>query len=339
MIFIDLMIYGLFLFLLLWKGKAGKYIDGKEQVLDNLNLLRGIFALEIIVGHVIRFDKCFLYPLGKFMICGVAFFFFVSAMGLSISFQKRKEKYLTYKFLLTKPGYLFLLAIIIYIINFLIDLFTGRGVGYYSYPVFSNFFEVTNWYIWKQAAFYIVFFLVYKYIKKYRLTVMFSYTVLACVLLYYLGFVEGWWASGLAFPMGLLFGEYYEQMKKLLYSLKGLIIIGACILFGSLCLIIPAENVITMVFMRNIMCVAAIAVFWFLCSHFRFGNNRISKILCAISTELYISQFIWLRLSETYHGEYYYRLLFVGIGTFVTAVCLHPIVNLLKRMRLRVNDI
>ncbi|MDD6072586.1 MAG: hypothetical protein PUC12_17515 [Clostridiales bacterium] len=56
-------------------------LDGQEAC-QRLNNLRGIFAMEIVVGHVIRDDRTLLYPMGKFMIISVAFFFFVSAFGL-----------------------------------------------------------------------------------------------------------------------------------------------------------------------------------------------------------------------------------------------------------------
>lgn len=338
MLIFDLLIYGLLLLLLLWNGKPGKYADDKKQVLENLNALRGIFAVEIIIGHGIRYEQSVLYPLGKFMICSVAFFFFISAMGLTISFQEKKEKYLTYRFWLTKPCYLLLLAVLIYLINYAVDLISGRNAGYYCRPVFSNFFTATNWYLWMQIIFYVVFYLVYKYIKKYRVLLVAVFALVSGVVFYKLGFVEGWWASGFAFPLGLMFGEHYEKLKKKLYSAEGVIGIAALALFGSLCLIIPAENVITTVFMRNAVCIAAIVVFWLVCSRFRLGNNSVSRGLGRISTELYISQFIWLRLSETYESGYQYGLLFVCAATFLTAVCIHPVVLGLKKIRLKVSD-
>lgn len=337
MVWVDIAIYILFIFILMWKGKVCKCADDKVQVLQNLNALRGVFALEIIVGHVIRYEAGILYPLGKFMICAVAFFFFVSALGLSVSYEEKGKAYLSYKFLLAKPLYLFALAVVIYLINYVVDLISVKELGYCTGPLFSNFLDVTNWYIWKQTEFYILFYFVYKYLKKYRLIVVFGYTVLSSVILYQLGFIEGWWASGFAFPMGLLFGECYKEVKKVLYSVKGIAIVGLLALFGSMCLVIPDENVITMVFMRNSMCLAAIAVFWYLCSYYRFGNNRMSYVLCAISAELYISQFIWLRLSEAYGWHYLYRLLFVCVATFLTAVCIYPIVASLKKARQKVS--
>lgn len=333
----DLLIYVCFLLLLLWNVRRDKYIDDKKQVLENLNALRGIFALEIIVGHAIRYENSILYPLGKFMICGVAFFFFVSAMGLSISFQEKKEKYLTYKFLLVKPFYLLFLAVFIYLINFTIDFISERYIGYYCRPAFSNFFEATNWYIWMQIIFYIVFYLVYKYIQRYRLIVITAFAVISGIAFYKLGFIEGWWASGFAFPLGLALGERYDVLKKKLYSVGGIAGIAVLTLFGMACLVIPGENVITMVFMRNAICIAAIAVFWLLCSRYRFGNNRMSKLLGKVSTELYLSQFVWLGLSEICEGGYQVRLLFVVVMTFLTALCIHPVVLLLKKVRLKVS--
>ena len=83
----------LILAILLFAGLKQDKNGEKAIILQRFNNIRGFFALEIIIGHVIRYDKSILYPLGKFMIISVAFFFFVSAFGLSYSFRT-KDNYL-----------------------------------------------------------------------------------------------------------------------------------------------------------------------------------------------------------------------------------------------------
>lgn len=83
----------------------------RKSCLQNLNDLRGLFALEIVLGHVVRWETTILLPFGKFMICSVAFFFFVSAFGMAISHEE-KENYLSYHFLISKPVCLFLITVL-----------------------------------------------------------------------------------------------------------------------------------------------------------------------------------------------------------------------------------
>lgn len=84
----DLCVYLLLAALLLFGIKKNRDMTA-DAFLQKLNALRGIFAVEIVVGHTIRFEVTWLYPLGKFMIISVAFFFFVSAFGMAYSFKMR----------------------------------------------------------------------------------------------------------------------------------------------------------------------------------------------------------------------------------------------------------
>lgn len=74
--------------------KHSSHNISRESCLTYLNRLRGIFAIEIVIGHVVRDEQTILYPLGKFMICSVAFFFFVSAFGMAVSYENSTENLL-----------------------------------------------------------------------------------------------------------------------------------------------------------------------------------------------------------------------------------------------------
>ncbi len=103
----DVFILALFAALLLFKAKR---VDAAgDDYFYRLNALRGFFAAEIVIGHVVRYEKCLLYPLGKMMIISVACFFFVSAYGRARSYA-RKEGYIK-TFPRQKILYLVLLAV------------------------------------------------------------------------------------------------------------------------------------------------------------------------------------------------------------------------------------
>ena len=89
MVFLSVMIYAVLAFLLIY-GLQYRRAANEGEYFQSFNSLRGLFAIEIVVGHVIRYEKTWLYPLGKFMLISVAFFFFVSGWGLGVPFTKKR---------------------------------------------------------------------------------------------------------------------------------------------------------------------------------------------------------------------------------------------------------
>lgn len=84
-IIFSLFILAIFLVIIFYNTRRAP-VTGRDDLLKRLNGMRGIFAIEIVIGHVIRYEDTILYPLGKFMIISVAFFFFVSAFGMVKAF-------------------------------------------------------------------------------------------------------------------------------------------------------------------------------------------------------------------------------------------------------------
>ncbi len=326
-------VYFMFLFILVWEGKIQKNSDEK-QLLKSLNAFRGILAMEIIVGHVIRDDATLLYPLGKFMICSVAFFFFVSAFGMSLSY-KNKKNYLNTAFLIGKPLYLVLLAVGVFAVNALVDLAVPGDQGYVLLPTPAAIFSGTNWYIWEMIAFYILFWLTYRYLPKYRITIITAVTVIGTVLMYHFIGPSGiaWVASAYAFPLGLLFGEHYAAVRKFIHSPAGVLVTAVLAIVGGLSLILPTETFLTIVIMRNAICIAFILIMVYICERVSLANNVIARWLTRLSTELYLAQFVCLIISEQFGWGYMFRIPFVVIATVLLAVCvLHPLVILLTRL-------
>lgn len=330
-------IYSLFIILLLcclllWNCKKRNVETlSREYCLQNLNNLRGLFALEIVMGHVVRYENTILLPLGKFMICSVAFFYFVSAFGMTVSFDKKKN-YLNLGFLLSKPVYLFLLAVIFFVAGMLVDALCPNDLSYITPGMPGAFLVTTNWYIWELIGFYIIFFFVYKFIPRFRVCLFGIITVILSVIMYQHGFWEAYVASTFAFPAGLLCGEYFPKATKFLYSYKGAFTTIILAAFGLCCLLVKPENMISMIFMRNSLCLAAIMITFYFCNHFTLGNNPIARFLCRYSTEIYLSQFICIRLAESYKWNYMMRMPFVLISTLILAIIIHPLVSVVRKM-------
>jgi hypothetical protein len=312
---------------ILFVGAKRDNTSGRKNLLKRFNLLRGFFAVEIIVGHTIRYESTILYPLGKFMIVSVAFFFFVSAVGMVSSFETKRE-YLKL-FLVKKCCYLFVIALIAYLFNVALS----RAVGVktvYSLGVLQ-FFKQTNWYIWEMIAFYVLFYVVFKFAKCGRWQIIASVTIAVSSILFLFGWKEEWYASAFAFPFGIFYGENYEKCNKFLFGKKGILLTAATAVLGTGSLLLGETSLLGMVYLRNVFCIASLIVLIYALSFFEF-DNRVLGILTKYSTELYLFQFVYLRISEKCAWDFKIRMLFVLLLTAVTAVIIHPIFANIKKL-------
>lgn len=307
------------------------HVENKREKLKQLNSLRGLFALEIIIGHVGRYESGIIYLLGKFMICSVAIFFFLSAYGMVLS-QKEKNDYLSISFLLKKPIYLFLVAIFIYLFNSFVDVLLKSRAGYASsFISIHAIFSKTNWYIWELIFFYILFWICYKYFYRYRILLVTLITTIGVIILYCTGCRECWYASAFGFVIGLLYGEY-DGVLKFTYSVCGIIVMVVFAAFGLGSLFVKNETFVSLVLMRNSICLAAIMITVFISNISLLRNNILTKFLTKYSTELYLSQFIWLEYMYDFADCVWLRLLMVVTFTVITAIVIvHPVVLFIKK--------
>lgn len=330
-----MIVWAIFLLIALF-GIQYKYADGKEDLLVRLNSFRGIFALEIVIGHVIRYEATILYPLGKFMIVSVAFFFFVSAFGMVKSYQQ-KEGYLR-GFLVSKVLYLMILAAVTFAVNMVLDWIWPLELGYYDPEknVAAVFMAGTNWYLPELLFLYILFYLIYKYIKRFRILIIAIIAAVFGSIAFINGWAQGWYSSILAFPMGLLFGEYFENVCKLMKTVWGKLITAVFVFLGVSSLLFGADSLIGMVYLRNAMCIGGMLILIYFCTYFTIGN-RINKILNKYAAEIYLFQFVFLKISLEYQWDFKIRLPFVLIATLLTAIVMHPLFYFTRQKLKRVN--
>lgn len=305
----------------IYGGKRSKQNTDKMEMCRRLNALRGIFAIEIVIGHVVRYESTLLYPFGKFMIISVAFFFFVSAFSMALSYY-RKENYLK-NFLLLKVGYLLCIAVITYLVNVLIDIIVPMDLGYYEVTgiIGKNFFNCTNWYIWELLIFYICFYFIYRFTKRHLL--YFVIITIALIVCFY-GKSIAWWASILAFPFGILYAEYFEKFNKIQYSKWGVIITVILCTLGLGGLFVSETNVTGMIISRNILCIGGILVLLYLIGYCCI-DNKIIKFLTSNSTAIYLFQFVYLEIAYVYEWDWKIEIPFVLIMTIATAMIFSPI--------------
>ncbi len=318
----SLFIYAVFLFILLY-GIRPQGLTSEDGYLSSFNSLRGLFALEIVVGHVVRYESSLLYPLGKFMIVSVAYFFFVSAYGLSLSME-RKPDYLR-GFLQKKCAYLVLIALLAYIFSLIAGLISGQAIG--SSDVILGFFTETNWYIWELIFFYVLFYIGFRFIKKGRLAFIFAATLLLCLFCFYIGLQQAYYSSAFGFFAGLLFHRYFDEIRTFLWKKRGLWLTALMLILGLMSLMLSAESLMGMV-LRNIMCISVLMLLYYFLSYLS-PQNPILSFLGRYSAEIYLYQFVFLDIFEGL--DYRLGIPVVLLCTLISALIMHPLDALIQK--------
>lgn len=295
----------------------------REQMLSRLNAMRGLFAVEIVIGHVVRNEQSPVYLIGKFMIISVAFFFFVSAFGMSVSFEK-KENYLKH-FIKSKCLYLFLIAAVVFCFEAIIGFVLPWDSGLIGKDIIRRFVINTNWYIWEMIAFYLLFYLINRFIKTNGLKLLIMTAASLFIMHFsYVYLYESFYASSLAFPLGMAFGMYYDKICGYLSKPQGIITVILLTLIGLSAFVFTGDGLIEMVYLRNMICVASMLILTYIVSVIDF-DCRLSRILGKYSTEIYLYQFMWLRFLENTNLVWQYKVPIALVLTFISAVIMHPV--------------
>ncbi len=324
--FLSVIIYLILAFLLLYRLQYRR-AESEEEYFQRFNSLRGLFAIEIVVGHVIRYDSTWLYPLGKFMLVSVAFFFFVSGWGLCRSFHHKRD-YLTC-FLTAKCGYLLLLSIYAFLLRYIMWIVTGNSNA--KENLFIQYFHKTNWYIWELLFFYLLFYLVYKFIPaRLRNTLIVVITFLCATVLFGIGALQGYYMSALAFPAGLLFHEHFDSVMSFLRRGVGKIVVLTAAGLGLTSALLGADSLIGMVYLRNLLCLAVLGIMIFFLGYFRPGNTFL-KFLGKYSTGIYIYQFMFLTLDKDLQATWPQRMGLALGCTLLISVIMQPVHNWTKK--------
>lgn len=329
-IFFGLAIYVCFGLICFQGGEISNCIYNREDVLQRLNNLRGVMAIEIVIGHIVKNNNLILYPFNKFMIIAVAFFFFVSAFGMTVSYEKEKQ-YLR-KFHL-KILYFLSLIFIFFIYNMLVGSLVPRTLEDFPLmgPFGRNIFGYTNWYMWELLIFYILFWIIYAIKAEYADAIIAVITILGAMIVFKIGSYECWYASAFAFPFGLIFGKRYNKLIHFLNSMLGRVATVVLVTLGLCSLLLPGNSLIGMVYLRNVIGIAVIILLIYMCGHFRLGNN-ISRKLGKYSTEIYLSQFIYLTMAEMYQWDYKVQLIFMLVMVLLTSWILHPLIGRIRNL-------
>ena len=327
----SLLVYVLFASLFLIGIKRDSSIP-RDECYKRLNGLRGIMALEIVIGHVVRYESSYLIPFGKFMLIGVGFFFFVSGWGLCKSYYEKPDYLNT--FIRTRFAYLVGVALVALAVTFIIANVSPVKTNYSSYSfeikiIIQSMFVRTNWYIRELLLLYVIFYFVYKYVKRYQLEVLLGLVIIIAVGLYSLGYVRCWYASILSFPLGCAFYKNYSDIVNFLKTKIGAISVLGLGLVGVGSIFLKNEQFLGAFITNNALCICVVAVL-VLFFNIYYVDNLVKRLLNKYATELFLFQFIFLAIAEKAGWNYWYRMIFVISMDILISILVHPVMNALK---------
>lgn len=272
------------------KGMSGNVAEGLSY--DNTLPLRGILAVEIVLGHFYgRVSDCSLIQFNnRAGVLVVGMFLFLSGWGLYES-SLRKKNY--FKGFLQK--HLCNILLPVYGL-YLITVFAFRD-SYKLAPqewikeiLGGHIFSFANWYIWELLLLYLVFYLLYKNFD-YRLSnaIMIVGMIIFIVIGSYMQIGSRWYGSILCFILGIMCSQNKEQLSIWLSERIGRTISVSVILFlASLYIFLKFEslfivNAIFTCLSSLLFCITAVVAL----SCVRIGNV-LTCFLGKISYEVFI---------------------------------------------------
>ncbi|MCR5010849.1 MAG: acyltransferase family protein [Lachnospiraceae bacterium] len=192
-------------------------------------MLLGFFAVLIVFHHLVQQsgsnDAGLLYILEDFGVGFVGVFFFFSGYGLYESFKK-KDDYLNNFFKKRYPAVLIpaYTALIIFLLFDIIDGGITSPLDFIAKITGLKLLNPHMWYIVEIAILYLLFFMVFRLIKKHSVA-------LAILFICVLGMVAGsllsghgdawfqgewWYNTSLLFPFGIWFSMHKEKLMELM---------------------------------------------------------------------------------------------------------------------------
>lgn len=331
------LIYIAFIFIFIFQLKKDSLTDHNDFS-SRINSLRGLFALEIVLGHCTRYDGTILSPFGNFMLISVGFFFFISGFGLAQSFHNKPgylDTFIKHRFL-----HLIIISLVALIITTIIAYISPIKTDFTSVPLSSvcvfvqAVFLRTNWYIRELLLFYILFYAIFKLFKKNRIIYIILVQLSLCIPLYFTGHTRCWFASILCFPLGIFSYTYYDKVLAFIKTKKGIALSTIIFITGTVTslpdysrrfgLTFEVSELISS-FFNNMMCIGFMLIMSYVLSYYRF-NNAVLSFFNKLSTELYFFQFVLIAIAEKMQLSTLWKIAFVLTLDIVISFVVHHLI-------------
>lgn len=267
------------------------------------SVLKGVMAIIIVLHHM---SLQGIESLAQFFSWGapiVSVFFFISGFGLSLSFSRKGNIYLSnfishriFRNLLLP----FILAWTLYrIINWSVlpDIITEiNSLVLTGIPLLPH-----SWYVYAILLFYIFFYIACRLCKRHFPFIIVALTIVYILVCEYGEFDRCWYISSLAFPTGVFAGKYINRLNEFTSSwIRYLIFIPLCISLIGLFVYSRNEILYMLVYILIPIMIAMICMKIRLEKLCRF---QLVSFLSSISYEIYLCQGISMSMCR---GNIYY---------------------------------
>lgn len=318
MIFIVL----LWLVLIVVGIKYNKTASETAFTLDNSAALRGICAIEIMMGHLgIATGSMVLYPNRKAGILFVGVFFALSGYGLMYSVINKNDYMVN--FIFKKAGKLLIPVYIVFVINNVLDnVIEKNSLDFREFVNIKNIFLMTNWYVWELLMLYIVFHICFKTSRNAKIIflVILCFSIIFVIAAYVFKLENPWYGSTLCFGFGMFYYLHREQFKEIFVLRNPIIKMAGCclIMIASICLFFVRGGVIGLLVSRNVASVTFVVLL--LCCLHRFSiGNSVSVWLGKCSYEIFLFHPLFIRILRPWiKNDVIYSFLVIGITILVS---------------------
>ncbi|MBR3953222.1 MAG: acyltransferase [Oscillospiraceae bacterium] len=307
----------------------------RELSKNDTSMLKGIFAIAVLVHHLYQHSKLFYgTPIGSILqllgFLSVSVFFFLSGYGLTVSYNNKGDKYIK-----DFPGnkllpFYFYMTILI-IIYSLENLILGIPMDF-SALIQSFLFGKTvinnGWYLQTTLFLYLIFYFALAFVKKdflkkYAFFAGFAIYFFVC---FFLDLSSYWYETVLAFAAGSVFACLFQKNK--IFEIRpffaviftGILFIISTLL-GHIDFIPAFFGLIFRMFSNISFAVLVVLITITVPVRFAFFEK-----IGSISFEIYVSQGLFLSL---FHSNIIYvenQILYIfltSISTFAFSVPLH----------------
>lgn len=311
--------------------------EGNALEISQTLALRGISSVEIMMGHIgLATGSIVLFPNRKAGILFVGIFFMLSGYGVSYSLE-HKEKYMNH-FIVRRCLKLFIPAYIVYMV-YRVSMILICGTNDWS-SLFSlkGFAKSTNWYVWEQLLFYVIFWLIFRLKPCYTNVIIGLLTVFFIAVAFVSGISNPWYGSSLCFVVGLYYYQYENKIEKVISDYFRVLIIGlSIVLAGSFFAFFGLGNnsIIGNPIARNIASISFCVIVIVLLNKYSIGN-RVSVFLGKCSYEIFLvhSHVIAIMKQFDFNSVFVYCVVCIGVSLVVAAGIHFIIVECQKKLKL-----
>lgn len=305
---------------------------------SNTLTIRGMVIICVILHHITQYFNVYGIGAKLFLHTGYIFvgiFFALSGYGNYISYSKNKiGNGTTLKWTLNRIIKLYISCSLVIIFSVLsIMIFKYENAlsikGILKYIVTLTLPKWNNWYLKVQLILYIVFALIYRYVKKYKLPVFSTLIILMIIAMYVNGLDSYWYNSNLCFCLGIFLAKYKENIMNMA-MFKKITLVCSLMCFTMLFIVLTLKGPKLSYNISSIfISICFVAMILILDTMIPINSRLLSK-LGNISLQVYLVHFILIEIFRTMSFNVNIEIVCIFIFTLIISILFNRIEKIIQ---------